>query len=111
MAPTPTDPRTEGNNDKLWDQVTEDENLQAILYAFFMAQGMSDRGDEIRALEGWLENNIAGCSAELYAATRIDQASYCDEVVAPGRGEFCHNHQEEPPDDDDYHDYREDQDR
>lgn len=95
VAQTATDPLTAGNNDKTWDQITEDENLQRLLYDFFMMESRNTEafGPAAR-LQEWLENNVAGCAAEIFAATRWDQAAYCDNPVEPECGEFCMRHRE-----------------
>lgn len=95
MAQTPTDPRTAGSNDKLWDEVSEDENLQQLL-CVFLENGV---GEATGRLAEWLENNIRGCAAivvqgrwTLNNGDPGDPDEYCDNLVAPGCGEYCQDH-------------------
>jgi hypothetical protein len=62
------------------------------------ARRLRDAADDLIA-EGWEH----ACAAETHGATRIDQASYCEEPVE-NEGDYCPRH--EPADD---HDPRDDQ--
>jgi hypothetical protein len=101
VAQTPTDPRTAGNNDKVWEQVTEDENLQQLLYEILTSTGEPWQSAQAR-LQEYLEANIQGCAAVTYPG-RMYMANgdpgypdeYCENPVAPGRGEYCELHEEE----------------
>lgn len=81
-------------NDKTWDDVTGDEELQQLLFALFEAQSSEETQSTARKVQDWLADNLLGCAAEIMAATRIDQAVYCDNPVAPGHGEYCKDHEE-----------------
>lgn len=102
MAQTPTDPRTAGNNDMVWEQVTEDENLQSLLYDILTVRPGASSDIAVARLEEWLENNVQQCAAEVVAGQMYLSngdpgypSEYCDSPVAPGRGEYCEDHEEE----------------
>ena len=102
VVPTETDMASYGNNDKTWEQVTEDETLQELLAEFMDISPRTHTEEFFKAghkIQRWLEDNLAGCAAETQPAVFYmrnadpgNPAEYCGNLVSPGCEEYCRDH-------------------